>query len=191
MSENPAQNVTVLRRTRRGPRFDSRRLRREVGLMLEFFGLGQAELCISLTSAAQIRVLNRTYRNKDKPTDVLAFPLATPQRPKPKRGKPRPPRQSAATPALPPDEPRMLGDVVISLEAAESQANSRSRPVADEVRFLAAHALLHLLGYDHDTKANKQAMSALTRRVVRAAKLENPAVSPAAARRRPAPGPGR
>ena len=73
-----------------------------------------------------IRELNRQYRNKDKPTDVLSFPLA--------------------------DEvcPTLLGDVVISIDTARRQARQRKRAFADELRALLIHGILHLLGYDHE-----------------------------------------
>ena len=73
-----------------------------------------------------IHELNRQYRNKDKPTDVLSFPLA--------------------------DEvcPTLLGDVVISIATARRQARQRKRAFADELRALLIHGILHLLGYDHE-----------------------------------------
>ena len=73
-----------------------------------------------------IHELNRQYRNKDKPTDVLSFPLA--------------------------DEvcPTLLGDVVISIDTARRQARQRKRAFADELRALLVHGILHLLGYDHE-----------------------------------------
>ncbi len=73
-----------------------------------------------------IHELNRQYRNKDKPTDVLSFPLA--------------------------DEvcPTLLGDVVISIDTARRQARQRKRAFADELRALLIHGILHLLGYDHE-----------------------------------------
>jgi probable rRNA maturation factor len=113
--------------------------------MLGALGLDDAELSVLLTDDARIRELNRDHRHKDRPTDVLAFPL---------------------------DEsddghgPRLLGDVVISLDTAARQARGRRRELAAEVRFLLAHGLLHLIGYDHATPPEKRAMSALTRRLV-------------------------
>ena len=73
-----------------------------------------------------IHELNRQYRHKDRPTDVLAFPLA--------------------------DEhcPTLLGDVVISMDTARRQARQRKRAFADELRTLLIHGILHLLGYDHE-----------------------------------------
>jgi probable rRNA maturation factor len=103
---------------------------------------------------ALIEVLNHRHRGKERPTDVLAFPVD--ERPVG-------------------DAPRILGDVVISLETARRQARSRRRPLLPEVRFLLAHGLLHLVGYDHATRIQKRRMDAATRRLVRAADAPGPA----------------
>jgi probable rRNA maturation factor len=116
--------------------------------MLDALRLGDAELSVLFVDDATIRVLNRKHRDKDRPTDVLAFPVDE----KPVRGV-----------------PRVLGDVVISLETALRQARSRRRDLLAEVRFLLAHGLLHLVGYDHATRIQKRRMDAAARRLVRAA----------------------
>jgi probable rRNA maturation factor len=116
--------------------------------MLRALDLGDAELSVLFVDDAAIRVLNRTHRDKDRPTDVLAFPVDE----KPVHGM-----------------PRVLGDVVISLETALRQARSRRRSLVAEVRFLLAHGLLHLVGYDHATRIQKRRMDAASRRLVRAA----------------------
>jgi probable rRNA maturation factor len=116
--------------------------------MLSALRLDDAELSVLFVDDATIRVLNRKHRDKDSPTDVLAFPVDE----KPVRGV-----------------PRILGDVVISLETALRQARSRRRGLLAEVRFLLAHGLLHLVGYDHATRIQKRRMDAAARRLVRAA----------------------
>jgi probable rRNA maturation factor len=121
--------------------------------MLEALGLEQAELSVLLTDDRTIQRLNRLHRDKDRPTDVLAFPLDL---------EPGP------------DGTRRLGDVVISLDTASRQAISRHRPLLAEVRFLLAHGLLHLLGHDHDVPKRKKAMDAEARRLVRFAPLPEP-----------------
>ena len=123
--------------------------------MLAALQLADAELSVFLTDDELIRMLNRDHRNKDRATDVLAFALEEP---------------SAASPPSPATESeRLLGDVVISLDTALRQARARRRPLLEEVRFLLAHGLLHLCGYDHMTPADKREMDNLTRRLVRAA----------------------
>ena len=115
--------------------------------MLAELGLPSAELSVLLTDDVQIQRLNAAHRDKDRPTDVLAFELD----------------------ASEPDADGLLGDVVISLDTAARQAKSRQRPLLAEVRFLLAHGLLHLCGYDHGTRPEKREMDRLTRRLVRAA----------------------
>ena len=131
--------------------------------MLAHLNLEHAELSILLTDDATIHALNREHRGKDKPTDVLAFPLDETDEPPPRTATAVRSKSKAS------QAPRVLGDVVISLDTAERQAVSRKRPLTDEVRFLLAHGLLHLIGYDHDTQPKKREMGAMTRRLVRAA----------------------
>ena len=141
---------TILRlRMRGGSKPLALRLQRAADRMLEYLELSDAELSVLIVSDPAIRVLNRVHRGQDRPTDVLSFPLGE-------------------TPG--PGAPRLLGDVVISLPTATRQAKSRGRPIYDEARFLLAHGLLHLLGYDHATKPQKRRMDAAARRLVRAAK---------------------
>jgi probable rRNA maturation factor len=118
--------------------------------MLRALDLEKAELSVLLTNDHQIHALNRKHRDKDRPTDVLAFPLA----------------DDGALPGA------WLGDVVISLETAQRQANSRRRPLLAEVRFLLAHGILHLIGYDHDTRPRKREMDGMARKLVRSAAIE-------------------
>jgi len=110
--------------------------------MLESLGLRDAELSILLCDDATIRTLNRRHRKKNKATDVLAFPM-----------------QEGPGPA---SHPGLLGDVVISLPTATRQAADHDRPIIQEVTFLLAHGLLHLLGYDHANKRQERAMKART-----------------------------
>lgn len=125
--------------------------------MLEQLELESSELSILLTNDHIIRRINREFRDKDKPTDVLSFPQH-------EFARPMVPKHSI--------ELAVLGDIVISLETAERQAQGRKRSVADEVRFLLAHGLLHLVGYDHMTPKDKTAMTARTRALVRATSQE-------------------
>ncbi|MBO4798941.1 MAG: rRNA maturation RNase YbeY, partial [Candidatus Methanomethylophilaceae archaeon] len=84
-----------------------------------------------------IRVLNRDYRGKDAPTDVLSFPLFVEGE---DRGFARDPLTGAV----------LLGDIVISAERADRQAAEFGHSVQRELAFLAIHSTLHLLGYDHE-----------------------------------------
>jgi probable rRNA maturation factor len=131
--------------------------------MLRELDLAGAELSVALTDDAEIRELNRTYRKKDQPTDVLAFAM--------REGKvlgARAPGVASASRGIK-ALPEMLGDVVISVETARRQASAHRRPVAAEVRMLVAHGVLHLVGYDHGTDAEERVMSRKTRELCRAA----------------------
>ncbi len=117
--------------------------------MLAALRMSEAELSILLCDDETIRALNRDYRKKDRPTDVLAFAM----------------REGEGGDL----HPNLLGDVVISLDTARRQAHERDRTIADEVTFLLAHGLLHLLGYDHQTAAEDRIMRARTDALVAAA----------------------
>lgn len=146
--------VVVSRRAPRSVKLSTALVRRLAEAMLVALELEDAELSILLTDDERIHALNLEHRAKDKPTDVLAFPMDW----------------EGDEPGLAVG-PRVLGDVVISLDTADRQARGRRRPLEEEVRFLLAHGLLHLVGHDHGTKDEKQLMDKETRRLVRAAPL--------------------
>ena len=116
--------------------------------MLRHLGLAEVELSIALVDDATIHELNREYRKKDKPTDVLAFPLFEP---------------------VPAKRTGMLGDVILSIDTARKQAKKHRRPLLGELTMLLAHGLLHLLGHDHQTDAEEREMTARTRELETAA----------------------
>ena len=116
----------------------------------------EAVLVLTLTNDAHIQEYNRRYRKLDEPTDVLAFPA---------QDKPTDQRFQA-----PPGTRDWLGDVVISLEKARVQAREARHSIDDEIRLLAVHGLLHLLGYDHATPAEERKMTSLTKRILDAAR---------------------
>ena len=161
--------TSVLRRAPGSPALLPSLVRREADAMLVELELAHAELSVLLTNDAEIHALNLEHREKDKPTDVLSFPLD--------EGGGADGRVSGT---------RILGDVVISLDTAARQARGRKRELLPEVRFLLAHGLLHLLGYDHGDPAEKREMDAMTRRLVRAVQTNfaKPLKSPEESRRR-------
>jgi probable rRNA maturation factor len=95
-------------------------------------------MTVAIVSDARVRALNRKFRKKDKATDVLSFPA---------------------------EEPGYLGDVVISSGVAVRQARAAGHSRATELRVLALHGLLHLLGYDHERDDGQ--MARLERRLRR------------------------
>jgi probable rRNA maturation factor len=113
-------------------------------------GRPRATASIVLTGDETIRALNRDFREVDRPTDVLSFPLAEPED-----------LRDAEAEVF-------LGEIYISLETARAQALAARRPFTREVAHLTVHGLLHLLGYDHHTAGARRKMVALERRVMRA-----------------------
>ena len=101
-------------------------------LLLENFE-GSAEVDVSLVDNETIHAINLEQRQIDAPTDVLSFPL----------GEDGVYDQNPATGAY------MLGDIVISLEKAQAQAEEYGHTLQREVGYLTVHSMLHLLGYDH------------------------------------------
>ncbi len=124
-------------------------LLREFALkLLSAIGREDLELSILLVDDETIRDLNRQWRNKDKPTDVLSFPQDFPPR--------------EFSPSLTPEEElkkalkgckncKLLGDVVISVETAQRQAKVLGWSLEEELKRLLLHGLVHLLGFDHET----------------------------------------
>lgn len=103
-------------------------MKRIASLALKMEGLeDQYEVGLTYVSKDEIKDLNREYRNIDKVTDVLSFPLID---------------------DFSSDE-TLLGDVVISYEVAEDQAKEYGHSLEREIMFLFTHSILHLLGYDH------------------------------------------
>jgi probable rRNA maturation factor len=124
--------------------------------MLDRLDMKGAELSIVLTDDAHIHTLNRDYRHKDRPTDVLAFAM--------REGESAPKASGA----------EVLGDIVISLETATRQAREKHREPLAEVTMLLAHGLLHLVGYDHETDEEEREMRAATNALVRASTAKLP-----------------
>ena len=124
-------------------------VRRRAEKMLARLELAGSELSVSLVDDATIHELNRTWRKKDKPTDVLSFALGEGEDVRTEGG--------------------LLGDVIVSIETARRQAAKRRRPLLDELTMLLAHGLLHLVGYDHRTDAEEADMTARTRELEAAA----------------------
>ena len=91
----------------------------------------RGEVAIALVGDRRMRTLNQRYRGIDRATDVLAFPAGPPGA------------------RVPRGAPRILGDIVIATGVARRQARAAGEPLEAELRRLALHGLLHLLGYDH------------------------------------------
>ena len=131
--------VSIAVRSIRGRRF-ARNLAQAARRFLRRLSLRGCELSISLVGDATIRRLNRRWRAKDVPTDVLSFPLHE---------------------GFELSGHRVLGDLVISVDTALCRARREGRRTQDELERYLAHGLLHLLGYDHHTRAQATKMAAV------------------------------
>ncbi len=98
------------------------------------------EASVMLTDDAHIQELNRTWRAKDKPTNVLSFPA------------PEPPGATG---------PRHLGDIALAYETLVRESEDESKELAHHFAHLIVHGVLHLLGYDHEANDEAEAMEAL------------------------------
>jgi probable rRNA maturation factor len=105
---------------------------------------GQTELAVMLTDDSGIRMLNLNWRGIDKPTNVLSFPALPP-----------------TGPGGPDDAPRMLGDIAIAYETTRNEADDEQKPFEHHLSHLAVHGFLHLIGYDHESDDDAEAMESL------------------------------
>jgi probable rRNA maturation factor len=117
-------SIEVMNRQRRHA-VDAGRLASVATATLAAVGRAGAEVAVTIASDRRLRELNRTYRGKDKPTDVLSFPY-----------------DEAGGP---------LGDVIISADRAAAQAAERGHSLQRELELLTMHGTLHVCGYDHET----------------------------------------
>jgi probable rRNA maturation factor len=117
--------------------------------LLSAVGESGSELSLELTGDGRMRRLNREYRKKDQPTDVLAFPI-----------------REAVMPQGVRPVTHMLGDVVISIPTAVRQAKEAGRSIDDELTMLLVHGVLHLCGYDHERNPREAARMARRERAL-------------------------
>lgn len=105
------------------PRFSRREIAAFARKVLRHLGRDVREVSIAFVDDAAMTALNRRFRHKNKTTDVLTFP----------------------------GDDAFLGDIVISVDQARRQAADEKHSLANEVRYLILHGILHALGYDHET----------------------------------------
>lgn len=113
------------------------------------------ELAVVLADNRLSRRLNRTWRGKDKPTNVLSFPALDSE-------------------AGPKDAPRLLGDVVLAGGVVAAEAEAQGKRLSAHLAHLVVHGVLHLLGYDHERERDAQRMEALEIRILRRLGVANP-----------------
>jgi probable rRNA maturation factor len=104
---------------------------------------------VLLTDDASVQALNARFRTQDKPTNVLSFPA-------------------------PPNPEKHLGDVALAFGTCEREAREQGKPLAHHLQHLVAHGVLHLLGYDHMTDAEAEAMEGRERDVLAGLGIPDP-----------------
>ncbi|MDD6308891.1 MAG: rRNA maturation RNase YbeY [Clostridia bacterium] len=117
-------------------------IRRAIRASIAAMGGGNHEVSVLITDNAGIRELNRTYRQIDRETDVLSFPME--------------------------DDGLLLGDIVLSLEKAYAQAEEYGHSPAREMGFLTVHSMLHLYGYDHMEEEERVEMRRMEEKILAA-----------------------
>jgi len=110
------------------------------------------EAAIVLSEDAELRALNRRWRGKDKPTNVLSFPSG----------------------AAGPGGRLLLGDVVLAFQTLAREADEAGKPLSDHLSHLVVHGVLHLMGYDHERPAEARRMEALEVKVLAGLGIPDP-----------------
>jgi len=118
------------------------------------------EVSVRLTDDAEVQTLNREYRHKDKPTNVLSFPMVQPD--------------LLEGLANSDDGEVLLGDIVLARETCTREAEEKSVTFADHATHLIVHGTLHLLGYDHQGDSEADAMEALERAILATLGIDDP-----------------
>ncbi len=119
------------------------------------------EVAVRLTSDAEVHVLNKQYRDKDKPTNVLSFPMVQPD-------------LLETVTENSDDGEVILGDIVLAHGICAAEALERQVSLEDHATHLIVHGTLHLLGYDHMADAEAEAMEAMERAALDALGLHDP-----------------
>lgn len=144
---------------------------RWVSLALSTLGKDtEVELTIRLTDNTEIQQLNRDYRGKDKPTNILSFPFEAIDI------DPMELQMAYAGDAAQLDLP-LLGDLVIAVSVIATEAAEQGKNLSDHYAHITVHGLLHLLGYDHIDDDEAEAMEALEIKILDQLGINNPYVA--------------
>ncbi len=127
------------------------------GLLPAMLAGRAVEVSAVLTDDAQVQILNRDYRGKDKPTNVLSFP-----------------QLDEMAESLPDDAAIPLGDLALAYETVASEAKARDIDIGQHVTHLVVHGLLHLVGFDHEDDHSAEAMEQLEIQVMKRLGLPDP-----------------
>jgi probable rRNA maturation factor len=114
-----------------------------------------SEVSVRIVDADEIQALNRDYRDKDWPTNVLSFPAGD-------------------VAGLPDDEPAPLGDIVVCASVVRDESAAQGKAILDHWAHMLVHGALHLLGHDHESEAEAEAMETLEARILEAHGISDP-----------------
>ena len=136
-------------------------IKRAVRAAAKAVSTSRAELAIVLGDDSTIRALNRDWRGKDAPTNVLSFPA-----PAPIGGRQTAGKGKTSSP--------YLGDIVIAYQTVAREAAAEGKPFGHHLAHLAVHGFLHLQGYDHENDRDAQTMERLERRILARLAIPDP-----------------
>ncbi|MGI9363523.1 MAG: rRNA maturation RNase YbeY [Parasphingorhabdus sp.] len=120
------------------------------------------EVSIKLSDNDEVQQLNEAYRGKDKPTNVLSFPMV--------------PHDLLGSLSNSDDGEILLGDIILAYDVCRDEAQEKSIPMQDHASHLLVHGVLHLLGYDHEQEADALVMEALEVKALEELAIANPYV---------------
>lgn len=139
--------MIYIRNTQRKIIVDTEKLMRDAQKMLDLLRYSEYDLSILITTNKTIRAYNKTYRHKDKPTDILSFPY-------------HPSLRAGARIKPVFEEDKNLGDLILSAEYIVVAAQEYGVSFEERLHILLVHGICHLLGYDHITDADYRRMRA-------------------------------
>ncbi len=146
-----AFNIDIVRQSENWPENDEL-IKRAIGAAMSVLNEPRlGELSVALSDDAQVQTLNQKYRDKDKPTNVLSFPIPAPA--------------------------PLLGDIVLAYETVEKEAKDKCISFENHMTHLLVHGFLHLQGYDHKTDEEASTMEALEIKALAALDIDNPYIS--------------
>jgi probable rRNA maturation factor len=125
-------------------------------LVLDRAGVGPAEATLVLAGDEEVRALNRKFRGKDKSTNVLSFPQPSPNY--------IPHQQQTSN----------LGEIILAYETVRAEAVTQGKPFVNHFAHLVVHGILHLLGYDHERRAEARIMERLEAEILSMLGMPNP-----------------
>lgn len=139
---------------------DAATIRKWIRLAVDSAGVsGDFEVSVRIVDHDEMEALNRRYRDRDRPTNVLSFP-------------------AGRLAGLPVDEPGPLGDIVVCAGVVSDEAAKQQKPVAEHWAHMLVHGTLHLLGYDHEAADEAREMEALEARILGSSGIKDPYRSP-------------